>query len=134
MSLLSHHKRFSTSLCQDSLRQRILNVMWSSGVLVMLGEWDTQQHLGLRGDYCWKACYDDSDGHISDGHIEFGVWEWWMGRSRTLVHARIELHSLSLAVSSEVRAELNGAVLLRQDKYQLFDSVLDYIRELGRRW
>lgn len=128
--MIQHSQQhFFPHLNVESLRQRILNVMWSAGVLVMLGEWDTQQHLGLRGDYCWKACYDDSDGHI-----EFGVWEWWMARSRTLVHARIELQSLSLAVSSEVRADLNGAVLLSQDKYQLFDSVLDYIRELGRRW
>lgn len=112
-----------------ALCQRILNVMWSSGVLVMRGELNSQQHLGLRGDYCWKALFDHSAGHI-----EFGVWEWWMSRSRTLVHARIELVSMSLWVVSEVRAELNGAVLLGQDRYQLFDSVLDYIRELGWRW
>ena len=45
-----------------------------------------------------------------------------MGRSRALVYARIELQSLCLSLSNEVRAELNGAVLLSQDNYQLFEA------------
>lgn len=128
MSLSLQHDHLTPRLCPDHLRQRILEVMWSSGVLIMLGEWDSQQHLGLRGDYCWKACFDDSDGVI-----EFGVWEWWMGRSRTLVLASVRLDNLGLWVRSDVRADLNGAVLLSHDHYQMFDSVLDYIRELGWR-
>ena len=128
MSLLAQPQSLPSLVSQGALRQRILEVMWSSGVLVMQGDWHSQQHLGLRGDYCWKACFEEAAGHI-----EFGVWEWWMARSRTLVHATIDAQSGGLWVSSEVRTDLNGAVLLGNEHYQLFDSVLDYIRELGRR-